>query len=691
MPASDKLTSEGHGKSCQTDTEDGSELIASLKFKNKQKMITGEKHKVRSTPQLKAEGSSLSRKMAKNLSSKKGRPKKPKNSNNSNPFSEGNASNDDVNVKKHRRRRKKRKRRKDLGELDEASRLQRRTRYLLIRMKMEQNLLDAYSGEGWKGQSREKIKPVKELLRAKKQILKCKLGIRDAIEQLDTLSSVGRIEESVIAPDGSIYHEHIFCAKCMQGEAAPDNDIILCDGPCNRGFHQKCLVPPLDSENIPPEDQGWFCKICNLKMEILDSVNAHLGTCFSSGSSWQEIFKEEAALSDAGIETFDQDDEWPSDDSKDDDYRAGTSNSSGDTSTSTSLSWSLDHEVLSESQKSEQEGTSYPYSSDEFTDADIIFGRRQRSAVDYKQLYNEMFGKDDAVAEQVSEDEDWGPTKRRRREKESDAANTLMTLHEGETALPRIEAGEADKEVPPEATQSKRTIFRIPLEAVERLRQVFAENELPSRSVRENLSKELGLHPEKVSKWFKNARYMALKTRKAERTVHNSDSPKACEEPAMETTGEKVADPVQLKDALIGTGTYSTDIPVAALEKEIELPSMVKTKKHKKGSFSSPANNNSNEVDAQLDENLRLKKHMKIIKSKLKKDKIPVESVSIDGLQKPEAELERLCRLKNRLENLKQRLLRYRPSKSKARGRPKLQKEPCVMYVPIAVVREKKA
>ncbi|PKI33128.1 hypothetical protein CRG98_046481 [Punica granatum] len=206
---------------------------------------------------------------------------------------------------------------------------------------MEQNLLDAYSGEGWKGQSREKIKPVKELLRAKKQILKCKLGIRDAIEQLDTLSSVGRIEESVIAPDGSIYHEH-----------------------------------------------GWFCKICNLKMEILDSVNAHLGTCFSSGSSWQEIFKEEAALSDAGIETFDQDDEWPSDDSKDDDYRAGTSNSSGDTSTSTSLSWSLDHEVLSESQKSEQEGTSYPYSSDEFTDADIIFGRRQRSAVDYKQLYN---------------------------------------------------------------------------------------------------------------------------------------------------------------------------------------------------------------------------------------------------------------------------------------------------------------
>lgn len=78
-----------------------------------------------------------------------------------------------------------------------------------------------------------------------------------------------------------------------------------------------------------------------------------------------------------------------------------------------------------------------------------------------------MFGKDDAIAEQFSEDEDWGPTKRRRREKESDAANTLMTLHEIETTCPHVEAKEVEREVPPDAMQSKRMSFRIPLNAVE--------------------------------------------------------------------------------------------------------------------------------------------------------------------------------------------------------------------------------
>ncbi|XP_015965165.1 pathogenesis-related homeodomain protein isoform X1 [Arachis duranensis] len=600
------------------------------------------------------------------------------------PIVDRNDADGEVNIQKVKRRRR-RKRRRDNVDLDDALRLQRRTRYLLIKMKVEQNLIDAYSGEGWKGQSREKIRPEKELQRAKKQILKCKLGIRDVICQLDALSSVGRIEDSVIAPDGSVYHEHIFCAKCKLPEAFPDNDIILCDGTCNRAFHQRCLDPPLDTENIPPGDQCWFCKFCECKMEILEATNAHLGTDFSLDSTWQDVFKEEATVPDDCAALLNPEEEWPSDDPEDDDYNPdrrenthninaeGTDESPSDSSSSISLS-SLNDEYSPVDKAMSLEYLSVNSCVDSDGYGEIVCSRRQRKAVDYRKLYDEMF-KDAPPCEQVSEDEDWGPGKRKRREKESDAANTLMTLHESDNKFPNNENNDTVREGT--HTHIKRSCFRIPHHAVEKLRQVFADNELPPRSVKEHISKELGIDAAKVSKWFKNARYLALKTRKHQ--VEGGELPLSllCKTSKGSSLQNVDKDEILQKSkaskiAMVhspNNGNGITD------RQKVKSSGSIWKKRQPEISPAKTAENGNKDLEEGSDD-VGLKKLLQEKKRKM-------EFVFGGDSKAAELEFERLSKLKAKLDSMKVKLIEVQNHRAKGA------KEPCVIYVPTAQLREK--
>ncbi|XP_020091779.1 homeobox protein HOX1A [Ananas comosus] len=201
---------------------------------------------------------------------------------------------------------------------DELSRTRKRIRYLLTRMNYEQNLIDAYSGEGWKGQSLEKIRPEKELERAKSEILRCKLRLRDTFKHLDTLISEGKFDESLFDSEGEISSEDIFCAKCGSKDVSVNNDIILCDGACERGFHQKCLNPPLLTENIPPGDEGWLCPACDCKVDCIDLLNESQGSDLTIEDSWEKVFPEAAAIAN-GTANYDMSN-LPSDDSEDSDY-----------------------------------------------------------------------------------------------------------------------------------------------------------------------------------------------------------------------------------------------------------------------------------------------------------------------------------------------------------------------------------
>ena len=44
-----------------------------------------------------------------------------------------------------------------------------------------------------------------------------------------------------------------------------DNDIVLCDGDCNRGYHEQCLQPRIHAGQLP-EDEGWLCPACDAKV-----------------------------------------------------------------------------------------------------------------------------------------------------------------------------------------------------------------------------------------------------------------------------------------------------------------------------------------------------------------------------------------------------------------------------------------
>ncbi|KAA0037202.1 pathogenesis-related homeodomain protein [Cucumis melo var. makuwa] len=201
--------------------------------------------------------------------------------------------------------------------MDEYSSIRNHLRYLLNRIRYEQSLIEAYSSEGWKGFSSDKLKPEKELQRASNEIMRRKLKIRDLFQRIDTLCAEGRLSESLFDSEGQIDSEDIFCAKCGSKELSLENDIILCDGICDRGFHQFCLEPPLLNTDIPPDDEGWLCPGCDCKDDCLDLLNEFQGSNLSITDGWEKVYPEAAA---AAGRNSDDTLGLPSDDSEDGDY-----------------------------------------------------------------------------------------------------------------------------------------------------------------------------------------------------------------------------------------------------------------------------------------------------------------------------------------------------------------------------------
>ncbi|DBA68760.1 hypothetical protein WJX79_008804 [Trebouxia sp. C0005] len=159
------------------------------------------------------------------------------------------------------------------------------------RMRMEETLLGVYGADGWRGAAKERIKLQSELDRARDQVMKCKAIIRDCVKFCEDAEGDKAIPSEHYDSDGELPEEFIFCAKCLKGESVEDNDIVLCDGDCNRGYHEQCLQPRIHAADLP-EDEGWLCPACDAKADIILAINEEFGSEYDQEAPWHSLFAE---------------------------------------------------------------------------------------------------------------------------------------------------------------------------------------------------------------------------------------------------------------------------------------------------------------------------------------------------------------------------------------------------------------
>ncbi|KAI3805026.1 hypothetical protein L1987_27022 [Smallanthus sonchifolius] len=484
--------------------------------------------------------------------------------------------------KEKKRRKMKEKMKEDHN--NEFSKIKRHLRYLLNRMKYEQNFIEAYAGEGWKGQSLEKLRPEKELERAKSDINRYKLKIRDLFKRVDASCEEGRIPESLYDSEGQIDSEDIFCAKCVKTEVSLDNDIILCDGACERGFHQFCLDPPLLKEHVPPGDEGWLCPACDCKADCIDLLNDSLATDLSIEDSWEKVFPETAVSGNK----LDDNLGLPSDDSEDDDYNpdgpkleeeADAEDSSSDESDFSSASEDLgavanNEELLGlpsedsedddfnpdrvdsdEEAKMKSSGSDFTSDSDDLGDiknevasAEVqgldmsgdkeelpesnmenddfgpIIAKRNVERLDYKKLHDETYGN---MSSDSSDEEFYDSEAPSRPKKTEGAKDTKFSKKQkqSESTPVRKTGKKSVAEGTSDKSGNKSSNRRIGVAAAQRLSEAFKENHYPDRAARENLVKELNLTHSQVSKWFGNARWSFNHPEGRKKTVKSPSKP----------------------------------------------------------------------------------------------------------------------------------------------------------------------
>ena len=175
----------------------------------------------------------------------------------------------------------------------------------ISRFRQEQQMLMAYDAEGWKGASREKLKPHAELTKARDKITRCLQIMRECVRICDEAGGDKAIPQECFDEEGEVDCNDIFCGKCRSSDSTDDNDIIMCDGMCDRAYHMKCVFPPLDVSILEDDsEEGWLCPACDRKIDMIDELNDEFGTDYEYDDRWEKILSPETLPTDHDLYDF---------------------------------------------------------------------------------------------------------------------------------------------------------------------------------------------------------------------------------------------------------------------------------------------------------------------------------------------------------------------------------------------------
>lgn len=296
----------------------------------------------------------------------------------------------------------------------------------------------------------------------------------------------------------------IFCSACGMADDRSDDDILLCDGFCDRAYHQSCVVPVVKTEDIPPEDEGWLCPRCDARVDVIYVLNDEYAHDLDQKCVAADVFAREAEMRANGVVpgtamfAHEHEEAWPSDESDDDDFDTKRASDDGEDD---------EDEALSGSARSSSESSSSESESEEL----IIEGPRRRTKVDYVKLNSHMFGDDEAY-EGEDDDRGWKSSNASKAEMLAAVKNRSKTKTQTKmtttttTTRATTPTASPTRSTRSNATPTKRPRIRFDEKQKAALEAVFAKTRAPPTSERDRLARELDVDPSSVRIWFMNRR-----------------------------------------------------------------------------------------------------------------------------------------------------------------------------------------